>query len=87
MNIESQHWRNNNHVTGQWEGMAVRSFYEKTNVTKTVSIGKSVLLEFQLSGIYVQGTLQWGKFTRKILAILNGTFVVSLHRGQEPCPV
>lgn len=53
MNIESQHWRNNNHVTGQWEGMAVQSFYEKTNVTKTVSIGKSVLLEFQLSGIYV----------------------------------
>ena len=74
-------------MTGQWEGMAGPSFYEKTNVTTTVSIGKSVLLEFQLSGIWVQGTLQWGKFTRKILAILNGTFVVSLHHSQELCPV
>ena len=58
MDIESQHWRNKNHMTGQWEGVAVLSFYEKINITKTVSTGKSVLLEFQLSGIYIQGTLQ-----------------------------
>ena len=86
MKIKSQYWRDKNHVPGQW-GVAAPSFYENTNITRTASIGKSVILEFQLSGIYVQGTLQWGKFTRKILAILNGTFIVSLHCGQELCPV
>lgn len=34
-------------------------FYVKSNTIKTISVGKSVILEFQLSGIYIQDILQW----------------------------
>ena len=63
MKIKSQYWRDKDHVPSQW-GVAAPSVYENTNITKTASIGKSVILEFQLSGIYVQPTLQWGESTR-----------------------
>lgn len=52
MKIKSQYWRDKTHVPGQW-GVAASPFYENTNITKTASTGESVILEFQLSGIYV----------------------------------
>lgn len=65
MEIKSQHWRNKNQMPGHWRVVAP-SFYEKSRITKTVSTGKSVILEFQLSGICVQGTRQWEESTRTL---------------------
>lgn len=63
MEIDSPHWRDKNLLPGQcW--VSTPSFSVKSSIIKIIFIGKSVILELQLSGINTEGTCQWRQSTR-----------------------